>query len=1077
MLRNLLMAVILLSTTGVKSQYQFQNNYRSSQNSLYWKNHKPYDGYWQQDAYYQIQAELNDSTESIHGKMRLVYYNNSPKSLTEAYFHLYQNSTLKNGLTDKLYQLNKVPTVFGKYESNGLGTVVKNVVFNGKKTQHFIDYTIMGVKLPEPIEPGDSAVFEMEFITFFDRGSIRRRMKVFDHHGVKHFNGVHWYPRICAYDRKFTWETAQHLEKEFYGDFGCYDVTLTLPKHYIVEATGTLQNKEEALPAELRSKIDIIRFKNKPVGSEPSVVIRPSRETKTWHFHANNVHDFAWTADPTYRMSEYTWSGIKCVALAMESNAGRWQETAKYTASVIALYSNAFGKYEYPKIVVADAADGMEYPMLTLCGGTYPSHRSLIAHEVGHNWFMGMLGSNETYRAALDEGFTQYLTGFAMRHLKIEPYPEYRRVYAGYIYAAMDAKDVPLNTHSNEFGDAIRHGGGYGQAYYKSATMLHNLKYYLGDSIFFKAMQDYVSRWKIAHPYVEDFRNSIIQSSQTDLNKFFDQWFESKDFIDYGIKKVKRISDTAYRITIKRKGNLVMPVHLDVMVENKGKSKGQKPWKITQINIPNSYFNHPERSNTTVWHSWGKLNREYDLEIEVDPTERIKQILIDPSGEMADIYRPDNVWKGRTQWRFDLGNGNNPSYLGSYQGLWRPAVRYNQYNGWLIGAMLSGQYAERKNNFELMLLSAPFQQPNQDQVIQYQSQLLSGWFYWSTKLRTGGTYFAKAIAYNQRLFAKMGWKMNIQNHEFGMYGLHLQGLQGSRSREIIKGNNWNWSPAHFNEYAYRGYVNGISQWNNRSNISMNLFWNMQYQAFGKMGNIRLNTRMSSTWSETQFGFVNIEWKHQQPVGKTLIKSRIFSQLGGGNNPSAESALYAAAANPEQAFENRLMRDFSAIAYNPVYIMESYPPQREIAPQYLHYAGGLNLRGYNGRVLGFQSNDTTLAFFRGASGASVNLNWEYGNLFKGLFRNRFIKLNPYVFTDAGIIAIPLKEQHISPLLVDAGLGFEFKFYKLSRLITNNFAQQTKPISIRLDLPLFLNRTQTSKENPFSFRWMLGLNASF
>lgn len=127
MLRNLLMAVILLSTTGVKSQYQFQNNYRSSQNSLYWKNHKPYEGYWQQDVYYQIQAELNDSTESIHGKMRLVYYNNSPKSLTEAYFHLYQNSTLKNGLTDKLYQLNKVPTVFGKYESNGLGTVVKNV--------------------------------------------------------------------------------------------------------------------------------------------------------------------------------------------------------------------------------------------------------------------------------------------------------------------------------------------------------------------------------------------------------------------------------------------------------------------------------------------------------------------------------------------------------------------------------------------------------------------------------------------------------------------------------------------------------------------------------------------------------------------------------------------------------------------------------------------------------------------------------------------------------------------------------------------------------------------------------------
>lgn len=1079
MLRTLATSVSLLLCSASFSQFTFKNDYRSDKNSLYWQNHKPNDAYWQQDVYYQIEATLNDSTESIKGKLRLVYYNNSPNPLREAYFHLYQNSTLKNGLTDKLYQLNNVPTVFGKYEQNGLGTVVNNVRVNGQKTPHFVDYTVLGLKLPTAILPGDSAIFEMDFITFFDRGSIRRRMKVFDHDGVKHFNGVHWYPRICAYDRKFTWETAQHLEKEFYGDFGCYDVTLTLPEHYIMEATGVLENQEEVLPAELRSKIDILRFKNKPLGSAPSVIIPPSQKRKTWHFHANNVHDFAWTADPTYRMGEYTWNGIKCVALAMESNASKWQETARFTASVIALYSKAFGMYEYPKIVVADAADGMEYPMLTLCGGYYPGHRSLIAHEVGHNWFMGMIGSNETYRAALDEGFTQYLTGFALRHLKIEPYPEYRRVYAGYVFAAMEGEDVPLNTHSNEFGDAIRHGGGYGQAYYKSATMLHNLKYFLGDSIFFQCMQDYVKQWKIAHPYVEDFRNSIIQSSQADLNKFFDQWFASKDYIDYGINKVKRISDTAYRITLKRKGNLTMPVHLDVMVENKEKKGGSPPWKLTQINVPNTYYKHPDRANTTVWHSWGKLNREYQVELEVLPSEKIKQVWIDPSGEMADIYRPDNVWKGKTQWRFDLGNGNNPSYLGAYQGLWRPAVRYNQFNGWMLGGMLSGQYAERKNKFELMVLSTPFGTPQINEPIRYESQLFSGWLNWSHQLRTGGTYFADAIVYNQRIAAKFGWKMSIGNHEFGMYGKHLQGIyRDTRSEEIISSNSWNWKPAHYNEYTFQGYIPGISQWNPQTNVSMNIYWKMRYSSYGKTGNIRFNSRLSSPWSETQFGFVNIEWKHNQPLGKTQFKSRLFVQYGGGNSPSAESALYAAAANPETAFEDRVMRDFGSASYIPVYILKSFPPQRNIAPKYLHYGGGLNLRGYQGRVLGFETKDTTLAFFRAASGASINTAWEFGQLLNGFLRNRFIKLNPYLFADAGILSIPIENRHFnSPLLVDAGVGFEFKFSNLSRIITRRIAQNTRPISIRLDFPLFLNRTQTNSENPFAMRWIIGLNAPF
>ena len=442
----------------------FPNNpYPSPNNPHYWKNKKPYEGYWQQDVHYTINAILNEEDELINGQEILVYTNNSPNTLTEAYFHLYQNAVQPGSLTDELYKQNKAKVTFGKYEAQKLGTVIHSIQINPednpirdepRESQNIafeIQNTLLKIKLPTPLKPGDSIAFHIDFTTYFDRGSIRRRMKVYDHHGYKHFNGVHWYPRICVYDRKFTWETDQHVEKEFYGDYGFFNISLTLPNHYVVEATGTLVNKDDVLPAALRKQLDIANFKDKPIGSQPSVITEPNGSFKTWNFQAVNVHDFAWTADPTYRIGETTWNGVQCVAIAQENNAAGWQQTAQFTAKVIATYSRDFGMYNYPKIVCADAADGMEYPMITLDGGYYPSHQGLIAHEVGHNWFFGMVGSNETYRAALDEGFTQFLTAWCMRKLTKESQPELKRAFAGYMEDAIDGTDEVLETHSNDF--------------------------------------------------------------------------------------------------------------------------------------------------------------------------------------------------------------------------------------------------------------------------------------------------------------------------------------------------------------------------------------------------------------------------------------------------------------------------------------------------------------------------------------------------------------------------------------------------------------------------------------------------
>ncbi len=287
------------------------NTYRSPDNPHYWKNKLPFPGYWQQDVYYAIDAILNDSAEIITGTLRLTYWNNSPDTLTHAFFHLYQNAFQPGSYYDMLHHYNRRRPRYGKYERQGLGTRIHRIRVEGHPVDTLLDNTILKVWLPHPLPPGDSMHFEIAFTTYFDRGSVRRRMKVFDHHGVKHFDAVHWYPRIAVYDRKFGWTYDQHLGREFYGDFGTYDVNITLPSQYILEATGFLQNRSEVLPDSLRQKLDITNFKDKPWNSPPSIIIPVDGTTKTWRFHAENVHDFAFTADPTYRIGEAEWNGIR----------------------------------------------------------------------------------------------------------------------------------------------------------------------------------------------------------------------------------------------------------------------------------------------------------------------------------------------------------------------------------------------------------------------------------------------------------------------------------------------------------------------------------------------------------------------------------------------------------------------------------------------------------------------------------------------------------------------------------------------------------------------------------------------
>lgn len=1052
----------------VKAQYDPlhpPNTYRSNDNPNYWKNSKPFPGYWQQDVHYRIKAKIDDETDIITGSEQLTYWNNSPDTLHQVFFHLYQNAFQPGSYYHKLLKNNNKKPRFGKYEQQGLGTTIQKFKINGRSTQYEIENTILQAKLSQPLMPGESLEFSIEFKTYFDGGgSIRRRMKIFQHHGYKHYDGVHWYPRISVYDRKFKWTTDQHMGREFYGDFGTYDVELTFPVHYVVGATGYLQNRREVLPRELRKKLDITNFANKPFGEKPSVIIPATDNTKTWKFHAENVHDFAFTADPTYRIGEKTWNGVRCIALVQEQKATYWQNIPNYTANVVKTYSQDYGKYVYPKIIVADARDGMEYPMLTLCGGTGPGNHSLIAHEVGHNWFFGMLGNNESYRASMDEGFTQFITSWALDRIEgkyfYAPRPrniyekwfidtltnKERGVFKGYLDDALKNKDrPPLNTHSDDFNGALHHGGGYRQVYYKMATMLYNLRYVLGEELFLNAMQHYVSKWKIKHPYFEDFKEAIMDYANTDLNWFFDQWFTTSKSIDYAVKKVKKgKEDNTYLITFERLGEMQMPLKFTVTTRA-GKKK--------DFLVPNNFF--VKSTGATVlprWIGWGnKLNPDYTAKIKIEG--KIRNVVIDPDHILADEYQINNRKKGNVKWEFDskVFNRNDIHYYHVY---WRPDLWYNEIDGIKAGLHFHGNYMDYKHKFHLtawyntgMLnqrdadtptlpqnrmpvnfnfrYSNPFHRIDPDLRFHIKGRILDGWY-------RGITGFRKKFKGGDHVDISFSASIRPDNSDLNY---------------LLYPNLWR---------------SGV--WNN----FLTLDYQHSYRYHRGKGDLDLKLRNSAFTGDYNYTQARFTSTNKSRLWKLDFNTRVFTEYTLGRNIAPESRLYLLyGARPELLVQNKFTRSRAFVPHDWLGF--------NAATNHFHHGGGLNLRGYSGYLVPVPAGGTLKFAYRGTAGASINAELGFDRLIPLKLRplNRYFHLNTYFFGDAGVIntnnlANPLQ---LTDIRGDAGLGTALTIKKWGPL------KKVKPLTLRFDMPFYLSHRPFVENNNLQFRWIVGVERAF
>lgn len=1028
------------------------NTFRQADNPHYWKNNMPYPGYWQQDVHYAIQVRLDEVNDLAEGTVQLTYWNNSPDTLREVFFHLYANAAKPNSYLARLSGRGNRPL------DRNRGTEVARITMDGEEAAMEVDNTIMRVALPRPLLPGASTVLAYDFTTYW--GGMGR-MKLFTHWGVKHFDGTQWYPRISVYDRKFGWDTQQHLGHEFYGNFGTFDVALDMPNDMVVEATGWLQNPEEVMPPELRRKLDINNFKDKPWGEAPSVITPYAPGVrKVWRYHAENVHDFAFTADPTYRIGEVEWNGIKCISVASEPHASKWQNAADYAAKCVQALSELVGMYEYPKMVVADARDGMEYPMLTLDSGSDPDYRALFMHEVGHNWFFGMVGNNETYRAMLDEGLTQYIETLGMERVdgdtlvRAPAATAYERRYTGpmlardrlvynsYMHAAVRDALPPLNVHSDEYA---RLPTGYRMVYYKTAAMLFNLQYVLGDSLLASAISHYFHQWKFKHPYIEDFRQSIIDHTKVDLNWFFDQWIDTGKRIDYAVKGVKhRHADQGQQIRFRRIGELQMPIDFTVTGRD-----GQ----VHDFHIPNTWF--VKSTTATVlprWTGFAELERDYTATVNIPSG--IAEVQIDTTWRLGDANPLNNSLRMPVELGFD---SHVPNLLNrrAYQGHLRPDLWYNGFDGTKLGVHFNGSFMRYKHRlwFTAWVNTGLGQHlPSGGVNTAYDPISLNFRYTNGTErlLRGSSVHVAARLLDGlERYEGGLTWDVPFTQTTLYTNLRFMLRRNSSDLTYLIDPELWN-----------AGQLN--STWNTGATH--------RYSYWKGSGTLHLEMRNSSIGAANPFAQITATATNSTRLGKLELHSRALAQYGSGNTPW-ESKLYLAGASPEEMMEDKYVRSIGFVPFDWM--------GHGAGVNHFHHGGGLGLRGYAGYVAPEPTADGIILTHAGNTGAALN-----GELdLDGLVRFRpgklaeYLRLDVYLFGDVGTMGYRSVTKHGTPEIklalprADAGLGAALTLKKFGPL------SGIKPLTIRFDMPLVLSHLPAGESEHFAFRYVVGVGRSF
>lgn len=545
----------------------------------------PGPSYYQQQADYVMDIELDDKNKKLSGFETITYTNNSPDVLEYLWVQLDQNKRAKDSKSPLIEPSDALPgDMAGNFVKNYMGTPFEggfNILevkdAKGNPLKHIINQTMMRIDMPKKLSPGEKFVFSIKWWYNINDHVVDRARSGYEtfEDGNRGYVIAQFYPRMAVYNDVEGWQNSQFWGRdEFALPFGNFEVNITVPADHILDATGELQNRKEIFTKEMMNRYEAAQKSyDKPVvivtQAEAEAASKGfSTAKRTWKFKAENVRDYAFATSRRYiwdMMAVKMGSGsVMAVSLYPPESNPLWEDwSTRAVASTLKTYSRMTFDYPYSKAISVSAKNqGMEYPMIcwnygrpdkdgTISDRTKYGMISVIIHEVGHNYFPMIVNSDERQWTWMDEGlntFTQYVAeqDFGEEYPEaIAPNKKYpsRRGPAKNIvdYMAGDQSQLApimtkgLNTYN--FG---------ANAYAKPATALNILREtIMGRELFDFAFKTYANRWMFKHPTPEDFFRTMEDASAVDLDWYWREWFYTTDYVDIGVKEVKKFYVTS----------------------------------------------------------------------------------------------------------------------------------------------------------------------------------------------------------------------------------------------------------------------------------------------------------------------------------------------------------------------------------------------------------------------------------------------------------------------------------------------------------------------------------------------------
>src|SRR5580698_6046377 len=609
---------------------------------------------WQQRVKYTMNVSMDVQTNRFTGSQTLVYTNNSPDTLFRVFYHLYWNAFQPGSMMDnRSRELGKIVYSTGRRgrdeqdwdprvrdriqhltpEEIGYQKVL-SLSMNGVPQPYTVDETILVVDLTKPILPKTSVTFQMQFEAQVPL-QVRRSGRDNPQTGVR-YSMSQWYPKMCEYDYE-GWHPTPYVAREFYGVWGDYDVTISIDKTYLLGGTGYLVNAAQ------------VGYGYETPGTK---VVRPAGDKLIWHFVAPTVHDFMWAADPEFKhLVRRVRDGMVIHVIYKNKNNDPHQDTlwtnlADAAVMVLPFIEKTFGPYPWKQYSFVHGGDGgMEYPMSTLINN--PGVGTAF-HEWMHSWYQGMMGTNESEYAWMDEGFTNYaaarvVADYWQERLKRDPgnanlqqiiardstqLPvNHASAYSSYFMLVKSGLEEPLTTHADHFNSNF----GYSIASYSMGEMfLEQLGYIAGEEVRDRILREYYRLWRFKHPNVNDFMVVAQKVSGMQLDWYKEYWINTTKTIDYAIDSLWEDNGKS-DIRLRMIGNMPMPIEVVVTYKDNSKEMAYIP----QYFMFGAKQAEDASIRRTTFEPWKWTSPTYTFVLNRRLLD-IKSVEIDPSQRMAD---------------------------------------------------------------------------------------------------------------------------------------------------------------------------------------------------------------------------------------------------------------------------------------------------------------------------------------------------------------------------------------------------------------------------------------------------------